>query len=1426
MKRKLLKLMSVIMILTMCLNLGLPDIRTRAQDDNVTVTTDTDAPTYDYSWMDGYTDEEFMAISGITKDEWKEEYPDLTFEDFGLTTYAAGDLWTVTSKDSYTFVGADSTLFDVTRNGVTYLGFCMDRDKGHYSGSYTYTESATVITDPNNKVYQALYYGYNGPEEGAIYTFGSTSEAVVATSQAVSHFYVGSSSGLYYVNALENLADEDIPPAHSMSFSTTTPTVSISGNLQKTENITLNMDSRLEASVTIPTGVTLVYNGTSYTGNANLPGGAAFYLQAPITTTMDATLTAAYTGNKLLKITVLETSNSAYQPVAYYDKINPSVSLTAEFVAPLGDLEIIKSSSNPDITDGNSCYSLAGAVYGVYKYYSDAQADTNRVTIITTDASGYGKATDMEARSYYVKEVTAPKGYALDTTIYPVTVNAGAVATQRVEDVPQMDPVSIFLTKQGNDGVKLEGAEFTVKFYEGVQTDTDPAKSGYTAEKTWVLKTDGEGYCRLNNIYKISGDDFYYDVDGIISLPLGTLTIQETKAPDGYILDDTVYVRQITSEGNVAEVNTYNAPVISNDLFKAYLKVVKKDSESGESILNNQATFKIWDYAAADYVTLGGVSEFKTNDEGVLVTPEFLLAGSYRLDETKAPSGYIPSEEGIDFVLDTETIYETYIDDEGNTTDMALLTIDVENDAIKGSVKLLKENESGDVLSGVKFNLYKKNNGILYAEEDAYRTTYNSMTSAEKNAVNKYKEASDDLFIGSYTTDANGSISVNNLCYGEYYFVETATLTQYVLDSSTYSFEIVGNGDAESITVVNEMKKQPFAIQKYGEAELGDTPLAGAGFMACPVSELTKDADGNYIWDSSKAVVLTSSGSKEMFTNLSGYVESIPLPYGLYLCKETTVPENYHAVDEFMIDITENKATPQLFTFTDKSFKGYFKILKIDEETGKSILNNSATFRIYNYNTKAYVSFNGDIYVKTNDQGELITPSPLFPGMYRIEEVEAPIGYVEPTETYEIEISDSVAHDTYVTSDGTVTDMGLFTLKVENKAVDGCIELIKKGEVTTFDKELGEYVSTYVELMGVQFDIYAAEDLYTADGQGTKLYDKGDKVATVTTDADGYAKTGMIPLGKYTIKEVTPEGYVAVDDIEVTISLDSDISNGVAYETVEVTNMLQRAVIKVNKTDAYGVYALAGVEFGLYEYNPDLADRKAYMEQGVMVASGVTDDAGELVFPGYYPIGKYALVEHKACEGYVTSEEVHIIDAAYDPSAVTYVSYDDTFTNESIKGSVQLLKYDMEDNTKTLEGVKFNLYKKASDIDFAEELGLEVIYENLSADEKIAVDGYKLNTEDVFVGEFITDANGKISVENLCYGEYYFIETETLKEYVLDAEFQVFYIANQGEVIDVAVDNAKIPPTPPTGDSFPLVPVLIIVCIAAIGLIFASKKLR
>ena len=341
------------------------------------------------------------------------------------------------------------------------------------------------------------------------------------------------------------------------------------------------------------------------------------------------------------------------------------------------NLTIKKSNGIPSLTLGNKCYAqdLSGAEYEVHK-----KADLSDAPLYTlvTDANGNASApekisVDPSSPFLYVKETKAPKGFALDTNVYTVSANNPNTWTVNSVDMPLNHPVAVKLIKKSAEEIEnpapLEGAEFTVKYYDGQYTkETLPEK----ATRTWVIKTlkTGNSYSAwLDDAHKVSGDDFYLTSSGIPTLPLGTITVEETKAPNGYTLENKtlsqngaelpngVMLFNITeTEEHVGQLVGGNEYTINEGVKRSGFNIKKIDRETNEPV--GVAEFKILNPNNYDvkYMHKDGTSEIiaagKMSEETIVTdaqgnytsASDALQAGSYKLIETKAPEGYLINE--------------------------------------------------------------------------------------------------------------------------------------------------------------------------------------------------------------------------------------------------------------------------------------------------------------------------------------------------------------------------------------------------------------------------------------------------------------------------------------------------------------------------------------------------------------------------------------------------------------------------------------------------------------------------------------------------------------------------------------------------------------------------------------------------------------
>ena len=335
------------------------------------------------------------------------------------------------------------------------------------------------------------------------------------------------------------------------------------------------------------------------------------------------------------KIYMAVTASANLQDLVYYE------------IEKNGYVRAVKTSSDPQITDGNSAYSLADAKYGLY---SDASlSESASVGTLTTDENGNTNVVELSAGTYYAYELVAPMGYEKSETVTAFTVTPEETAILQLTNAPKTNSIDCLLTKvdaqtgehQPQGFATLQGAEFTVKYYAGLWEDgVDPASLGQVPKKEWVFQTDEEGMVYFTKEYQRAGDDLYE------AIPFGTFTIRESKPSPGYLINETVFVRQMT------ETNGYRPPVVAEeyDAPDPYrLRIYKTDDY--ENMLCG-AEFSLY----SDATCAHGFAQGTTDENGVLQFDGLEIGTRYYLKETKAPAGYqITTDENGE-----EPVYEIY----------------------------------------------------------------------------------------------------------------------------------------------------------------------------------------------------------------------------------------------------------------------------------------------------------------------------------------------------------------------------------------------------------------------------------------------------------------------------------------------------------------------------------------------------------------------------------------------------------------------------------------------------------------------------------------------------------------------------------------------------------------------------------------------
>ncbi len=440
---------------------------------------------------------------------------------------------------------------------------------------------------------------------------------------------------------------------------------------------------------------------------------------------------------------------------------------------PYGWFEIDKDSSNEDMTNGNSAYNLAGAVYGIYSSWDDAANHRNAVQTMTTNGDGWARSGDLTPGTYYVREITPATGFALDGAnrdgeVHECVVPAGDTAYYSFEDPPINDPVGILLGKY--DGEKtyngeanlpqgaghLNGAQFEVRYYDGYYADDEAAEASGDPTRTWVFETNENGLILLQfaDDYYVSGDELFKNEAGTAILPLGTYVIQEIKAPEGYNMPDPVpvFTQRVTADGVEGDTaSTYNTPEVPDEVMRGGVTITKTDRSSGENPQGDAtfegAVFQIRN-ESENAVEVDGVwydpgdpigEPLETNEEGVASTPtDYLPYGDYSVTEVVSPDGYLPTDLTLEFSIDYEGEMEQLVARAGMTNEVKRGDLEFEK----------KDGSTQQAMANIPFKITSETTGeshVIVTDANGFAST-----SADHIAHSKDMNGMDDAVDGEY----------------------------------------------------------------------------------------------------------------------------------------------------------------------------------------------------------------------------------------------------------------------------------------------------------------------------------------------------------------------------------------------------------------------------------------------------------------------------------------------------------------------------------------------------------------------------------------------------------------------------------------------------------------------------------------------------
>lgn len=445
----------------------------------------------------------------------------------------------------------------------------------------------------------------------------------------------------------------------------------------------------------------------------------------------------------------------------------------------VAEISLTKASSKPDCTDGNPNYSLAGAEYSVYKDEGCSQY----VGKMITDSKGSAKISNLPLNIYWVKETKSSTGYGKDGQKYRCDLRSGnsAVIKSHVnsKEPPLMDPVRVLIRKQGEDltpdaskGQTLADAHFEFKFYANKPTTVDPATRGERPKWVWTFKTSENGVCLFQESYKVSGPVLPLNDKGLASLPYGTMTIKEVKAPNGFLVNPKVFVVPINNGGsNVGPV--FQEPTITDKSVKIDL-VKYQDGFDGKKYAIPGAVFK--------HTFPNGKSETATTDSEGKISFKGLTQGDHVIEEVKVPDGFSVNKNKITFTVSKDNKITVTSNNVVTDTD-GKITVSVGSD---GNMDGTIENK----VAPFDLNIHKINDKNF------------SLQGAE---FTLYSDSTCNTVVKKATSDERGNLSMSGLiCGKEYYLKETKAPTGYRIPVNEDGSDIVWKIKTESYPTLNK----------------------------------------------------------------------------------------------------------------------------------------------------------------------------------------------------------------------------------------------------------------------------------------------------------------------------------------------------------------------------------------------------------------------------------------------------------------------------------------------------------------------------------------------------------------------------------------------------------------------------------------------
>lgn len=720
--------------------------------------------------------------------------------------------------------------------------------------------------------------------------------------------------------------------------------------------------------------------------------------------------------------------------------------------------------------DGRGIVSYAGndnitSTVGTDFYSTGTPANAGALlATVKTDEAGNFNFGNLYYGKYYIQEIEPSEGYLLDETKYEVdyskepNTHQNISVSRHVVETVKKQPFEIIKVSTDGDDTEtdyVEGAEFTVK----LQSEID--KVGWDAAKVYdTLVTDEKGYACSKE------------------LPYGTYLVKETKVPHNlYKTDD--FTVEVTEDSRTPQ----RYRILNDAPFKAYIRMVKKDAESGNTICLSGVTFKIRNTDTDEYVEQkvgkDKVSEFTTDDSGTITTPLKLKYGNYQVEEITAPDGYLISEEEFPFVVEKDGAVKVEEDSDGDP----VIEVVIEDTPVKGSISITK---AGEVLTGTEYDtivdrimsaidqedrsldfIYEEQNlaGAVFqliAAEDIYTPDHQKDENGKRTLemINGVP-ASAGAVVATLTTDENGEASMEDLPLGKYQVVEIEAPKGFVLCEEPFPVELTYKDDHTDVVYgnadfVNERVKTKLSVIKTDGVT--KNPVEGATYGVFTKEDIL-DVNGEVAVKADTMVdtaVTTASGQA---------IFAADLPLANYYVKEVESPEGY-VMDDTVYDVDFTYKDPLTAVLekeiTVEETPIIVEVSKTDITTGKEL--KGATLEV--------IDSDGEVYASWVTDGKPHQLEAIPAGDYTLKETASPYGYLIANEV-----------------EFTVEETGeIQKVAMSDERVKGAVEIYKTDS------------KTKSPIKGVEFELRNKD---------------GKVLAKLITDKKGYAKTDLLDIGTY-----------------------------------------------------------------------------------------------------------------------------------------------------------------------------------------------------------------------------------------------------------------------------------------------------------------------